>query len=220
VAKCGTSDPHVDRWSVLAAIGAAAAMVSTAAAVASAAPPARSGGCALSGPIKHVIYLQFDNTHYTRDDPNVPSDLEQMPNPLNFLTDDGTLVSHEHTPLISHTANDIVTSETGVYGDRHGDAIANEYRYYTPSGGRDTAGPFAYWTDPIVDFTTANSAPVGDGAPTMVDPSGGIAPAPWVPYARGLRLRHGGIGQHRVGEHGARRGGRVRRELGAGHGGG
>ena len=30
--------------------------------------------------IKHVIYIQFDNVHYTRDQANVPSDLEQMPN--------------------------------------------------------------------------------------------------------------------------------------------
>src|SRR5690348_14134407 len=31
------------------------------------------------GAIKHVIYIQFDNVHFTRDNPNVPSDLEQMP---------------------------------------------------------------------------------------------------------------------------------------------
>ena len=41
--------------------------------------------------IQHVIYLQFDNTHYNRDNPNVPSDLEQMPHLLNFLKGDGTL---------------------------------------------------------------------------------------------------------------------------------
>jgi len=38
--------------------------------------------CALNSPkgkIKHVIYVQFDNTHFVRDNPNVPSDLEQMP---------------------------------------------------------------------------------------------------------------------------------------------
>ena len=40
------------------------------------------------GQIKHVIYVQFDNTHFTRDNPNVPSDLEQMPNLLNFLEGD------------------------------------------------------------------------------------------------------------------------------------
>ena len=29
--------------------------------------------------IKHAIYIQFDNVHFTRDNPNVLSDLEQMP---------------------------------------------------------------------------------------------------------------------------------------------
>ena len=72
------------------------------------------------GEIKHVIYIQFDNVHFTRDNPNVPSDLEQMPHLLNFFVNNGTLSSNHHTPLISHTADDILTSLTGVYGDRHG----------------------------------------------------------------------------------------------------
>ena len=73
-----------------------------------------------SGSIRHVIYMQFDNVHFTRDNPNVPSDLEQMPNLLSFITGQGTLVSHEHTPLIAHTADDIVTSESGLYGSDQG----------------------------------------------------------------------------------------------------
>ncbi len=31
------------------------------------------GNSGNSGSVKHVIYIQFDNTHYTRDNPNVPS---------------------------------------------------------------------------------------------------------------------------------------------------
>jgi hypothetical protein len=40
--------------------------------------------CRLSanGKIKHLVYIQFDNTHYTRDRSNVASDLEQMPHLL------------------------------------------------------------------------------------------------------------------------------------------
>lgn len=64
--------------------------------------------------IQHVIYIQFDNVHFTRDNPNVPSDLEQMPNLLNFIRHNGTLLANHHTPLISHTADDIVTALTGV----------------------------------------------------------------------------------------------------------
>ena len=37
-----------------------------------------------TGKIKHVVYVEFDNVHFTRDNPNVPSDLEQMPNLLEF----------------------------------------------------------------------------------------------------------------------------------------
>ena len=134
--------------------------------------------------IKHVIYIQFDNVHYTRDQANVPSDLEQMPNLLNFITANGTLISHEHTPLIAHTADDIVTSETGLYGSDQGIPIANEYNYYTPSGTTDTAGSFAYWTDPIVDYDTTTSAPVGDKNFTLLTAQGKNTPAPWVPYTR------------------------------------
>ena len=32
-----------------------------------------------------IMYFQFDNVHFRRDNPNVPSDLEQMPHLLNFL---------------------------------------------------------------------------------------------------------------------------------------
>jgi hypothetical protein len=144
----------------------------------------RTDSCVLgpSGSIKHVIYMQFDNVHYTRDNPNVPSDLEQMPNLLNFITGRGTLITHEHTPLIAHTADDIVTSESGLYGSDQGVPIANEYNYYTPNGTTDTAGSFAYWADPIVDYNTGIAE--GDNTPTMVDSQGKMAPAPWVPYTR------------------------------------
>ena len=49
---------------------------------------ASSSACRLNsekGNIEHVIYLIFDNVHFLRDNPNVPSDLEQMPNLLNLF---------------------------------------------------------------------------------------------------------------------------------------
>jgi hypothetical protein len=72
------------------------------------------GSCALGsekGKIQHVIYLIFDNVHFLRDNPNVPSDLEQMPNLLNFIRGNGTLLTNNHTVLISHTGNGILTQE-------------------------------------------------------------------------------------------------------------
>src|SRR5215472_8487463 len=77
--------------------------------------------------IKHVIHLQFDNVHFTRDNPNVPSDLEQMPHLLNFIEHNGTLIGNEHTPLIAHTTDDLITGLTGVYGDQHGIPISNSF---------------------------------------------------------------------------------------------
>jgi hypothetical protein len=79
--------------------------------------------------IMHVAHIPFDNVHLLRDNPNVPSDLEQIPNLLNFDTQNG-----HHTPLISHTATDILTMLTGVYGDRHGEPVANSYGFFRPNG--------------------------------------------------------------------------------------
>jgi hypothetical protein len=118
-----------------------------------------------------------------RDNPNVPSDLEQMPHLLDFMKDNGVVLTRHYTPLLSHTADDLLTSITGLYGDRHGMPIANEYQAYNPDGSTFTAGSFAYWTDPVVDYNTADSSSP-DQLPTLVGPGGGNPPGPWVPYTR------------------------------------
>jgi len=146
--------------------------------------PVQASGCPLNaanGRIKHVIYIQFDNTHFTRDNPNVPSDLEQMPHLLNFLENNGTVLTNHHTPLISHTANDILTSFTGVYPDRHGVPVANSFRYFNPNGTSNPGVSFAYWTDPIFDPSTATPT---DTTFNMLSADGKNAPAPWVSYTR------------------------------------
>jgi len=131
--------------------------------------------------IQHVIYIQFDNTHFRRDIPNVPSDLEQMPHLLNFIKGNGALLTNHHTGLISHTATGILTSLTGVYGDRMGQPISNSFRYFNPNGSSNLGVSFAYWTDPLYDPTTSTPT---DTTPQMIDERGKIAPAPWVPYTR------------------------------------
>src|SRR6266516_3616869 len=147
--------------------------------------PAHAAGCQLNsakGNIQHVIYVQFDNTLFMRDNPNVPSDLVQMPNLLNLIKSNGVLLSNHHTPLISHTATDILTSLTGVYGDRHGVPVSNSFRYFTPSGASNTGVSFAYWTSPL--FDPANPMPPIDTKYNMLTANGLNAPAPWVPYTR------------------------------------
>src|SRR5205085_3204081 len=113
---------------VAAALAAVAAQIATART--SAQPTAVAAGCQLGNGVKHVINIVFDNVHFSRDNPNVPSDLEQMPHLLNFLESNGTMFSNSHTPLIAHTADDSLTIYTGLYGDRHGQPVSNSYKAY------------------------------------------------------------------------------------------
>lgn len=145
---------------------------------------ARNNGCHIDSPqgnIQHVISIQFDNVHFTRDKPNVPSDLEQMPNLLNFITHNGTLLANNHTPLISHTATDILTTLTGVYGDRHGVPVSNSFRYFNANGTTNPGVSFAYWTAPLFDPSTSTPS---DTKFNMLTAQGQNTPAPWVPYTR------------------------------------
>ncbi len=132
-----------------------------------------SNACQLGNGVKHVVQ-----------------------NLLNFFEGNGTFLSNNHTPLIAHTAIDILTSLTGLYGDRQGmPGMNNAYRTFNPDGTTDPASAFAYWTDPI--FDTASTPTAGhDTNPSMVysptppattNPAPApdtITPAPWAPYTR------------------------------------
>jgi hypothetical protein len=148
-------------------------------------------GCQLGNGVQHVINIVFDNVHFFRDNPNVPSDLEQMPHLLSFLESNGTVFSNTHTPMIAHTADDSLAIYTGLYGDRHGQPLTNSYFTYNPNGTTDPATSFAYWTSPVAD-TSRTPNPAHDTAPTMSysatvpasGPPNKITPAPWVPFTR------------------------------------
>jgi hypothetical protein len=145
-----------------------------------------ASGCQLKsakGDIQHVIYIVFDNVHFLRDNPNVPSDVEQMPHLLNFIRSNGTMMTNNHTVLISHTANGILTSLTGMYPDRHGQSVTNSFRYFRADGSTASSSSFKYWTD----LTDDTSAVPTDPTPIMVNGDSGSpknTPAPWVPYTR------------------------------------
>jgi hypothetical protein len=174
---------------LLAAVAALSRAADAGQAKASAAP-----SCNLGHGISHVINIVFDNVHFSRDNPNVPSDLEQMPHLLNFLKNNGTVFSNSHTPLIAHTANDSLSIYTGLYGDRHGQPLTNSYKVYNPDGSTDPATSFTYWTSPIIDTKTNPPVPNPiDHAPSMVysdhvpatpGDTGNVTPAPWVPFTR------------------------------------
>jgi hypothetical protein len=139
-----------------------------------------AAGCRLDSAgdrIQHVIYVQFDNTHLRRDIPNVPSDLEQMPHLLDFIRNNGSLLTNDHTVLISHTAGGILSSLTGVYPDRHGQTVSNSYVRTSSTGAFTFPSSFGYWTDNVA---AANTPTVQN----MITPDGKTVPAPWVPFTR------------------------------------
>ena len=170
---------------LLLSVGAVPAVHPFAASVIPASPAtARSAGptgCNLgpNGAVKHVIFIEFDNTHFMRDPArngshNVPSDLEQMPNLLNFLKGNGTVLTNYHMPLISHTSDDITASESGLYPSNNGIAnSANSYYEYTSPGSPARQTGFTYWT-----------SKTKDGTYNFLGANGQNAPAPWVPYTR------------------------------------
>src|SRR5213592_3877595 len=137
-----------------------------------------TSGCQLASPkgnIKHVIYVQFDNTHFRRDNPNVPSDLEQMPHLLNFINGNGRLLANDHTVLISHTATGILTSLTGVYPDRMGQPVSNSFRYFKTDGTTRTGVSFAYWTAPLFDPAGSTTDTTPETAEVVSNPGQAFA---------------------------------------------
>jgi hypothetical protein len=59
------------------------------------------------------VQIGFDNVHFFRDNPNVFSDLGMILSLLHFPEDNGTFLSNNHTPLIAHTADDLLTTSDG-----------------------------------------------------------------------------------------------------------
>ncbi|MDQ1541170.1 MAG: hypothetical protein QOH29_1896 [Actinomycetota bacterium] len=149
---------------------------------------APTSSCQLGNGVQHVINITFDNVHFFRDNPNVPSDLEQMPALYNFLKSNGTIMSNMHTPLIAHTAEDSLAIYSGLYGDRHGQPVSNSYKTFKPDGTTEPDASFTYWNSPVINAAT-HAASTNDTAPSMVYsptvPASATAPTqtapePWV----------------------------------------
>jgi hypothetical protein len=156
-------------------------------------PAPVESSCQMGNGSQHVVEVFFDNVHFFRDNPNVQSDIEQIPALENFITSNGTFLSNNHTPLIAHTADDSITDYTGLYGDRQGMGIANDFEVYNATHTNvNSAASFAYWTVPI-DYTgtagtdTMPNQPYSATVPpTSAQVNGQAAqdPAPWVPFTR------------------------------------
>ncbi len=149
--------------------------------------------CELGNGIQHVVSITFDNVHFFRDNPNVPSDLELMPHLNDFIQDNGVMLSNNHTPLIAHTAEDSLAIYTGLYGDRHGMPISNSYRTWNANGTVNPGtnplvgvGSFVYWTDPNNDggHDTKHAMIYSANVPASKTTTDVATPAPWVPWTR------------------------------------
>jgi hypothetical protein len=167
---------------VIAAASVAAGLGAASSAASSTTPTTTSSTCHLANGIQHVIEITFDNVHYNRDNPNVLSDLEQMPALQNFITDNGTLLSNNHTPLIAHTADDIITNLSGLYGDRQGQGLTNTYETYNSSGTVTPKSSFSYWTG-TYGLDAFPNQPYSPTVPAAGSPPS-TPPAPWVPFTR------------------------------------
>jgi hypothetical protein len=170
---------------VAAATGAVAVVLATGGAVAGAAVATSapsSSECRLAHGVKHVIEITFDNVHYNRDNPNVLSDLEQMPALTNFITSKGVLLSNNHTPLIAHTADDTLTNYSGLYGDRQGQGLTNTYETYGPTGTVTPKSSFAYWTG-TYGLDAFPNQPYSANVPAAGAPPS-TPPAPWAEFTR------------------------------------
>ncbi|MEO6700944.1 MAG: hypothetical protein ABI140_16615 [Jatrophihabitantaceae bacterium] len=184
--------PKILTTTLAVTVTAAALLAGVSTASATAAAPRASApagsSCQLANGIKHVVQLQFDNVHLNRDNPNIASDLEQMPNLFNFMKSNGVVMANSHDVLV-HTATNFISSQTGLYPDRTSITQSNSFSYYDPAGATHTGVSFAYWTDPLYDPSGAsidtryNLAYTGNRN-NVPNTDNVNAPAPWVPYTR------------------------------------
>ena len=106
--------------------------------------------CNLGNGIQHVVILQFDNVHSERDNPNVPSDLEQMPALRGFITGNGTLLNERpHDPDLAHLGRHHLSRDRALPRPErdHGWETRTFFDPSTTSGSTFSSA-FKYWTDP------------------------------------------------------------------------
>ncbi len=160
------------------------------------APAANCLSGSKDGKIKHVIYLQFDNVHWRRDNPNVPSDIEQMPHLLE-LHDAQRHVQHQrpHRPDLPHGRRDPEHADRALSRPARPGGLELLRLLHGRTARVGFSSTFKYWTDITDGGNPANNPPTPSADPNynMVnnDPAslGGTgaarnAPAPWVPFTR------------------------------------
>ena len=87
---------------------------------------AQAAGCNLGNGIKHVVQIQFDNVHLRRDNPNVPSDLELMPNLLPYLA--ATLVNAVSAAILASIGPRSARARPDRFPDPRHDAVLGQFQ--------------------------------------------------------------------------------------------
>ena len=137
--------------------------------------------CHLGNKNKHVVELGFDNVALLPPRPEHalrPAD-DAEPTRTS-LTSNGTFLSNGDAPLIARTAHDLLTTWTGLYGDRAGMPVSNSYQAYDTDGTTDPATSSPTGPDPVYD-TASTSNPGHDTNPSLVysaTPPATTSPAP------------------------------------------
>ena len=114
---------------------------------------AASPSCHLGNGVQHVINITFDNVHFFRDNPNVPSDLEQMPTLMKFLEQQRhRAVEHAHAADRPHRRGQPGDLLRPVRRPAR-QPVSNSYKTYKPDGSTEPDTSFAYWTSPVINNT-------------------------------------------------------------------
>ena len=201
----------------VALIGAAAAAGAVAGSKRSGAiTPPPSANCQLANGIKHVIEITFDNVHFNRDNPNVLSDLEQMPRAArtssrerHAAVEQPHAADRAHRRRHSHKLHRPLRRPPRP-GDHEQLRDVQQSGRPTSRSRRSPTGPARYDLDPFPNM------PYSATVPAAGSPAGDAAGAVGAVHAGRLRRRRRVDRQHGAREHQPRSAERVRAELAGG----
>ena len=143
---------------------------------------AATTGCHLGNGVKHVIEITFDNVHFNRDNPNVLSDLEQMPalrtsSPERHAALEQPYAAHRpHGRRQYHQLLRPLRRPAGPGAHEHLRDVWLHDGTVTPKSS------FAYWTG-TYGLDSFPNQPYSANVPAAGAPPS-TPPAPWVPFTR------------------------------------
>ena len=151
---------------------------------ASTARPAATCQLSANGNIKHLVYIQFDNTHFSRDRPNVPRISSRCRTCSTSSRERHAVHQRPHDPDLAHRGRDPLLADRSL-PDRNGQTVTNSYGYFTHWRRRRV-----HVVVQVLDEPGRRHRRPG---PNMITDAGKTTPAPWVPFTR-AGCDFGGVG--------------------------